>query len=150
MNWQNEAKYFSKGQEGWSSTIYLDIKGIPTFAWGFNCTNDLIKRYFPGMFKPNFMVSQEQAIPVFDVIYNDSISEAIKYVGKDIWVNLSDNLKIVLSDMCFAMGYPALSKFIKLKDAIISGNRVAIRQEIADSDWARDLPNRSAKLIGMI
>jgi len=63
---------------------------------------------------------------------------------------LCDARKIVLLDMAFNMGIPALSHFIKFKRAMESGDFKEASLQMLDSLWARQVGHRASILSYMM
>jgi len=63
---------------------------------------------------------------------------------------LNDNRKIVLVSMAFQMGRTGLSKFVKMIDAIDLGAFRTAADEMLDSQWAKQTPERAKELSEMM
>lgn len=63
---------------------------------------------------------------------------------------LNDNRKIVLVSMAFQMGRTGLSKFVKMLDAIDIGAFRTAADEMLNSKWARQTPERAKELAEMM
>jgi len=71
---------------------------------------------------------------------------------KDIflsWEQQPDEVKLILANMCFQLGKPRLSQFVKLIDAIESWprNYHEAANQMFDSRWRRQTPARAKRLI---
>lgn len=63
---------------------------------------------------------------------------------------LNDNRKIVLVSMAFQMGRTGLSKFVKMLDAVDLGAFRTASDEMLDSRWAKQTPERAKELSEMM
>jgi len=61
--------------------------------------------------------------------------------------NLPEEVKLIICNMLFNLGLPTLSKFKDMKAAIDAEQWSAAADAMLDSKWARQLPNRSGRLI---
>jgi len=99
----------------------------------------------------------EYDLPLGTAVSDDRVNELF---AKDIEVTLSDckdiflsweqqpeTVKLILANMCFQLGKPRLSKFVKLIDAIESSNYDEAANQMFDSRWRRQTPNRAKRLI---
>jgi len=63
---------------------------------------------------------------------------------------LNDNRKIVLVSMAFQMGGKGLSEFVKMIDAVNLGAFRTAADEMLDSKWAKQTPERAKELSEMM
>ena len=61
--------------------------------------------------------------------------------------NLPDEIQHVLANMCFQLGRPRLSKFKNMIAAVEDLDWVRMADEMEDSNWYRQTPNRAQRLI---
>tara|TARA_R100000353_G_scaffold55700_2_gene44370 strand:+ start:400 stop:669 length:270 start_codon:yes stop_codon:yes gene_type:complete len=61
--------------------------------------------------------------------------------------DLPEDVQHIIANMMFNMGRPRLSRFHKMKRAIDNRDWFEAAYEMTDSKWARQLPNRSHRLI---
>ena len=61
--------------------------------------------------------------------------------------NLPDEIQHVLANMCFQLGRPRLSKFKNMIAAVEDLDWVKMADEMEDSSWYRQTPNRAKRLI---
>ena len=61
--------------------------------------------------------------------------------------NLPEEVKLIICNMLFNLGLPTLSKFKNMQAAINDRLWDQAADAMADSRWARQLPNRSGRLI---
>ena len=61
--------------------------------------------------------------------------------------NLPDEIQHVLANMCFQLGRPRLSKFKNMIAAVEDLDWTTMADEMEDSNWYRQTPNRAKRLI---
>ena len=66
------------------------------------------------------------------------------------WTELCEVRQAVLLDMCFNLGWPRLSGFRKMINALAVKDFTLAAAEMMDSRWANQVPNRAATLIKMM
>lgn len=86
-----------------------------------------------------------------DALFKQDVEIAIKDC-QDIflsWDQQPDEVKLILANMCFQLGRPRLSKFVKLINAIESWppNYDEAANQMFDSRWRRQTPARAKRLI---
>jgi lysozyme len=99
---------------------------------------------------------EEFGLPVGTPVSEDKVKE---YLNKDIdivcseldrnmswWRNLDDERQRVMANMCFNLGYPRLSKFVKFLAAMQEEDWSKAGEEMLDSKWATQVGNRAQRL----
>lgn len=66
------------------------------------------------------------------------------------WTNAPEPVRFALIDLCFNMGIGRLSKFSQTLMLLENGEYLAASVELLDSNYARQLPNRSQTISQMI
>ena len=61
--------------------------------------------------------------------------------------NLPDEIQHVLANMCFQLGRPRLGKFKNMIAAVEDLDWAKMADEMEDSNWYRQTPNRAERLI---
>ncbi len=61
------------------------------------------------------------------------------------WKDLSENRRIVMGDLIFNLGLSKLKQFKKFLAAMESGDYETASEELLDSRYAKQLPNRSGR-----
>ena len=61
------------------------------------------------------------------------------------WKDLSENRRIVMGDLMFNLGLSKLKQFKKFLAAMESGDYETASEELLDSRYAKQLPNRSGR-----
>lgn len=81
----------------------------------------------------------------FEKRYHEAERGAKAFAG-DAWSGLSEARQNVLIEMCYQLGYPRLSGFVKFREALHRGHWIEAREQMLDSKWARQTPNRALGL----
>ena len=127
--------------EGCKFEIYNDHLGYPTFGIGHLITED----------------DPEHGQPLGTPITEDRVREAFE---KDVdrvrmdclklypnFADLPDDAQLIIANMMFNMGLPRLSQFKKMKAAVDAGDWDEAANQMEDSRWYRQVPNRAERLI---
>lgn len=127
--------------EGCKFEIYNDHLGYPTFGIGHLITED----------------DPEHGQPLGTPIDVDRVREAFE---KDVdrvrldclklypdFVDLPEEAQLVIANMMFNMGLPRLSQFKKMKAAVDAGDWEEAANQMEESRWYRQVPNRAERLI---
>ena len=61
--------------------------------------------------------------------------------------NLPDEAQKIIANMMFNLGRPRLSRFHKMKKAVDSSDWIEAANQMLDSRWAKQVPNRANRLI---
>ena len=80
---------------------------------------------------------------IFITDLNQAIDDARKFIDAD---SIPDEAFEVVVDMAFNLGLPKLSKFKNFQQALKDKDFVKASEEMLDSRWAKQLPNRSKRL----
>lgn len=137
---QEQTKMF----EGWRGRRYLDTKGVPTIGWGFNMQDKLVKSLLPkDVLSGRRELKKEEAQPIFDKLYKRAEDTARKYVGES-FDNIPSTARNVVVDMAYNMG-GKLNEFEKMKKALLAGDYQGMGFEMRNSDWFKQVGNRSEK-----
>jgi len=134
-------------------TAYLDSKGISTIGVGFNLEKQAAKERIEKLgLNYNLVYDKKQKLSkkqIYLFMKEDTetaISDAKKYVG-DTWNNLDSDAKEIIIDMSYNLGYPKLSGFKKLKQALINQDYKTASEEMKDSKWYNQTGDRGKKLV---
>ena len=130
-----------EADEGNVSEIYLDHLKLPTFGIGH-----LIKKTDPEHGMPvGTPVSRKRINSCFDSDIQGTIEDCEKlYKG---FYKLPEEVKLILCNMMYNLGYTRLSKFSKLKLSIDKGDWKNASKEMHKSKWRTQVPNRAERLI---
>lgn len=142
--------------EGIRHKVYPDTKGIPTIGIGYNlhnsnAENDLreIGVNIHDVLRGKRLTDKEIYF-LFEKRIKVAINDAIKFLGKENYDRQPDQVKIVVINMAYNLGYNRLNKFIKFRDALINNNYDRAAEEMIDSRWYHQVGNRSKELVHRI
>jgi len=127
--------------EGCKYEIYLDHLGLPTFGIGHLVTEDDPEH---GQ-EVGTTVSEERVIEVFEKDVQVTIDECKKLY--DDWLDLPDEVQLIIANMMFNMGRPRLSQFKGMKAGIDARDWNKAADEMVDSKWYRQVTNRADRLV---
>jgi len=130
--------------EGCKYEIYLDHLALPTFGIGH-----LIRDADPEHGQPvGTPVSEERVRQAFDLDILVTIEDCHRlYEDFD---DLPEEAQLVIANMCFNLGYPRLSKFKGMKSGIDDRDWHRAADEMVDSRWHDQVPNRAKRLVKRI
>ena len=127
--------------EGCKYEIYLDHLGLPTFGIGHLVTEDDPEH---GQ-EVGTAVTEERVIEVFEKDVQVTIDECKKLY--DDWIDLPDEVQLIIANMMFNMGRPRLSQFKGMKRGVDARDWNAAADEMVDSKWYRQVTNRADRLV---
>ena len=61
--------------------------------------------------------------------------------------NLPEEVRLIIANMMFNMGYPRLSKFKGMKAGVEAGDWQRAADEMVDSRWYEQVTNRAQRLV---
>jgi len=130
-----------KADEGVKNEIYLDHLGLPTCGVGH-----LIRESDPEYgLEVGTHIDDERVNELFNQDIETTLIECGHlYPNFD---NLPDEAQKIIANMMFNMGRPRLSRFHKMKKAVDSSDWIEAANQMLDSKWARQVPNRANRLI---
>jgi lysozyme len=139
-------KMDTKKEEGFKDKIYKDTKGNKTVGTGFNLQDPVTANMLPKeVAKGKRAITKSEN----DTAYNKRMAlaekDARQYLGGKVYDGLDEERKSAVNDMSYNLGLPKLLKFEKTKEAIIKGDYDKAADEILDSKYARQLPNRAKR-----
>tara|TARA_Y100001972_G_C7507598_1_gene256637 strand:+ start:219 stop:665 length:447 start_codon:yes stop_codon:yes gene_type:complete len=126
--------------EGYKYEIYLDHLGYPTLGVGHL------------ILETDEEHGQDVGTPVSEQRILECLESDINSVCEDLdrnlwwWKDLDDNKQRVMVNMCFNLGYPRLSKFVKFLTAMQTGDYKTAAVEMMDSKWATQVGDRAKRL----
>ena len=127
--------------EGNVKSIYLDHLHLPTFGIGH-----LVRESDPEY-------GWEVGTPVSDDRCAEAFNEDIKTVVSDCYKlypdfdDLPEEAQRIISNMCFNLGYPRLSKFKGMKRGVDARDWQSAADEMVDSRWYRQVTKRADRLV---
>jgi GH24 family phage-related lysozyme (muramidase) len=130
--------------EGCKYEIYLDHLNLPTFGIGH-----LITEADPEFGEPiGTEVSEERVRRAFLLDVAVTIDEC--KVLYDDFDDLPEEAQLVICNMMFNMGRPRLSKFKGMKAGCDARDWNKMADEMVDSRWHDQVPNRAKRLVKRI
>ena len=130
--------------EGCKYEIYLDHLGLPTIVNGH-----LVKDADPEHGQPvGTPVSEERVRQVFDLDILVTLEDCHRLY--DDFDDLPEEAQLVIANMCFNLGYPRLSKFKGMKAGGDDRDWHRAADEMVDSRWHDQVPNRAKRLVKRI
>ena len=127
--------------EGVKYEIYNDHLGYPTFGIGH-----LVRDNDPESGEPvGTPVSEDRVIEAFNQDVETVLSDCnILY---DDFGDLPEEAQLIIANMMFNLGRPRLSKFKCIKAGVDSRDWKKAADEMVDSAWYRQVPNRAGRLV---
>ena len=127
--------------EGVKYEIYNDHLGYPTFGIG-HLVRDTDPEAGAALGTP---ISEDRVIEAFNEDVETVLSDcAILY---DDFDELPEEAQLIIANMMFNLGRPRLSKFKGMKAGVDSRDWNKAADEMIDSAWYRQVPNRAGRLV---
>ena len=130
-----------KIDEGCKYEIYLDHLGLPTFGIGHLVTDK----------DPECIM--EVGTPINEIRVDEVFQQDIMITLHDCkkafddFDSLPEEVKLIVANMMFNLGYPRFCKFKKMIQAIKDGNWLEAGYQMKDSRWYKQVTNRADRLI---
>jgi len=122
-------------EEGFRAHAYYDTAVPPRLTIGFGRNID---REGGGL-----GISEDEA----ELMLRNDIDRSAKECSKFYWFDRQpDRVKRVLIELCFQLGYPALSGFNRMLSALSADNYETAAAELLDSKFAVQVPHRAKRL----
>ena len=127
--------------EGVKYEIYNDHLGYPTFGIGH-----LVLGSDPEHEQPvGTPVTEDRVIEAFNEDVKNVLSDCnILY---DDFGDLPEEAQLIIANMMFNLGRPRLSKFKGMKAGVDARDWKKAADEMVDSAWYRQVPNRAGRLV---
>ena len=127
--------------EGVKYEIYNDHLGYPTFGIG-HLVRDSDPEAGAALGTP---ISEDRVIEAFNEDVETVLGDcAILY---DDFDELPEEAQLIIANMMFNLGRPRLSKFKGMKAGVDSRDWKKAADEMVDSAWYRQVPNRAGRLV---
>ena len=127
--------------EGVKYEIYNDHLGYPTFGIGHLVRDNDSENGEP----VGTPVSEDRVIEAFNEDVETVLSDcAILY---DDFDDLPEEAQLIIANMMFNLGRPRLSKFKGMKAGVDARDWKKAANEMVDSAWYRQVPNRANRLV---
>jgi GH24 family phage-related lysozyme (muramidase) len=143
---------FIKDHEGYRPHVYNDSRGIPTIGIGLNLLRPDAKKIaaqagadYDAILSGKQTLTDDQVKDIFRITLGIAHQDAKKWVPQ--FDSLPKNIKLGILDLSFNLGYTRLSKFVKTKEHIASGNYNSAADELQKSKWATQVGRRAQSII---
>lgn len=138
---------YTKKEEGFQASPYIDTKGNKTIGYGFKM--DSAGQYLPKLVQEGKRpLTRVEADKVYTKLYANARSSAQDFAG-DSWHNLSGQQQKALSDMAYNMG-GKINGFKKLRQSIEDQDFNSAANEIMNSTYGRESKNRASRNAALI
>ena len=127
--------------EGVKYEIYKDHLGYPTFGIG-HLVIDSDPEHGQEIGTP---VSEDRVIEAFNKDVESVLNDCTILYGD--FNELPEEAQLIIANMMFNLGRPRLSKFKGMKAGVDSRNWNKAADEMIDSAWYRQVPNRAGRLV---
>ena len=118
-----------KTDEGFRATPYKCTAGKLTVGYGLNLEAG---------------ITEPEAAYILEMRLNSIINDMERY---DWYNNLGDARRVVIVNMVYQLGISRFLKFKKMIAALNSGSYGLAADEMMDSNWYKQTPNRAKRLI---
>jgi lysozyme len=142
-------------EEGRRLERYQDPKGIWTIGIGINLEDPYGKTLctMAGVDHDAVLAGTASLTDAqCDLMYRGAVLDVISWMARLIpaFRSLDGSRRVALLDMGYNLGETKFGKFERTIAAANAGNWTETAAEALDSDWARELPERSARDAGML
>ena len=124
-----------KRHEGYRDMVYEDHLGFKTVGYGHLVVED--------GFIPGIQYSKKELEEVFEKDFAIAVQGANKLVGD---FDIDDDAFGVVVEMCFQLGFPRVSKFVKFLAALKNQDYARAANEMLLSKWHEQTPARCQEL----
>lgn len=136
----NKLKVEIESDEGCAVQIYLDHLGFKTFGIG-HLVRDVDPEF---QMEIGEAVSVSRVTEVFESDMESVLSDCEK-VFSDFY-ELPEEAQHIIANMMFNLGFPRLCKFSKMIKAINDRDWQEAADQMVDSRWYNQVPNRAKRL----
>jgi len=127
--------------EGCKHETYLCSQNVVTGGIGHMITEWDDEKYL----EVGVEIPEEQVRAWFDKDIETVLSDCeLLY---DDFDHLPEDAQLIIANMMFNLGYPRLKKFVKMKAAIDQRAWNEAANQVIDSNYYRQLPNRAGRLV---
>ena len=127
--------------EGCVYSVYLDHLGLKTVGIGHLCRGSDPE----STLEVGTPVSEERVMELFDKDMSWTFRDCIRLLPE--FNDLPDEVRLIVANMMFNLGAKRLSGFSRLLAAIEREDWNSAADEMVDSRWHRQVPERSGRLI---
>jgi len=129
-----------KADEGCVNSVYLDHLNLKTLGVGH-----LVTEWDEEYDQPvGTTVSDERVNELFEKDINVTLEEC-RYLYDD-FDNLPEEVQKIIGNMMFNLGRPRLSRFHKMKKAVLDKDWQEAANQMQDSKWYEQVTNRAERL----
>tara|TARA_R110002012_G_scaffold310443_1_gene518693 strand:+ start:706 stop:1152 length:447 start_codon:yes stop_codon:yes gene_type:complete len=129
-----------KADEGCVNSVYLDHLNLKTLGVGH-----LVTEWDEEYDKPvGTTVSDDRVNELFEKDINVTLEEC-RYLYDD-FDNLPEEVQKIIGNMMFNLGRPRLSRFHKMKKAVLDKDWQEAANQMQDSKWYEQVTNRAERL----
>ena len=129
-----------KADEGCVNSVYLDHLNLKTLGVGH-----LVTEWDEEYDKPvGTTVSDDRVNELFEKDINVTLEEC-RYLYDD-FDNLPEEVQKIIGNMMFNLGRPRLSRFHKMKKAVLDKDWQEAANQMQDSKWYKQVTNRAERL----
>lgn len=139
--------------EGKKDLAYNDSRGNRTIGIGFNLERTTAKQSlenlglnYSNVYAGKQALSETQINTLLEEDVNKATEDARKYIGKD-FDDIPAQAKEVVINMSYNLGLTRLSKFKKLRLALLKKDYASAADEMKDSRWHHQVGRRSRELV---
>lgn len=151
----DEIYTFIKEHEGYRPQVYIDTVGKPTVGIGLNLKREDAPAIvasaganYNAVLSGQQKLTDEQIKTIFKSTLSIAYADAKKFMPN--FDNLPKNIKLVILDLSFNLGYTRLSKFIRFKEALLVKDYNAAARELTTSKWATQVGNRVNNIVNLL
>ena len=130
-----------EADEGCVYSIYLDHLGLPTCGVGHLVKSD-DPEYEMEVGTP---VSEERVAELFAKDISWTITDCHKLLPG--FNDMPETVQLIVANMTYNMGLNRMRKFVKFLAAVEAGDMNEAAEQMYDSRWRRQVPERSGRLI---
>ena len=129
-----------KADEGCVNSVYLDHLNLKTLGVGH-----LVTEWDEEYDKPvGTTVSDDRVNELFEKDINVTLEEC-RYLYDD-FDSLPEEVQKIIGNMMFNLGRPRLSRFHKMKKAVLDKDWQEAANQMQDSKWYKQVTNRAERL----
>lgn len=135
-----------KDHEGYRDFPYRDSLGCWTVGYGHLLEDEILSEDIDTVAHVlDWVTSSDQHEQWLDDDMNEALESAQRFLGH-AWNGLSEVRKEIITEMAFQLGYSRLCGFKKFHAAAMSKDWAKAAEEMLDSRWAQQTPNRAEAL----
>ena len=143
-----------KRHEGYRNKVYFDIMGHPTIGIGFNLDRVDVKYDIAKLGEniEEILKGKELTDSQINYLFQNDLETAKEDASSFLpnFENYPEEVKVILVDMAFNMGRHKLAQFVKFREALLNQDYERASKEMIDSDWYKQVGNRSRELVSLM